>query len=234
VYHNHLHSRIKVKMHVKTCILYYSANLKAKLKEFFDSIPRGPLQVRQAAPAPASAPADPSPVAAADPPAPAADPAAAGDVVAPAAAVADVEVLRQRNLLLLLRSGSLMANLFLLDTRRGLCRRRRLAGAAAPSMEGQSQFRTASGFPAKLWGEGMVVAGGWSQVEGRREGLGRGRRACVGELARSRVGCRPAQGPGPPAGPGPQGRRRVLDRRRMPGSRRPWSQRLSPADEGLS
>ncbi len=57
VYHNHLHSRIKKKMHVKTGILDYSANLKAKPKEFFDSIPCGPL--RQAAPAPAPAPADP-------------------------------------------------------------------------------------------------------------------------------------------------------------------------------
>ncbi len=35
VYHNHLHSRIKVKIYVKTGILDYSANLKAKPKEFF-------------------------------------------------------------------------------------------------------------------------------------------------------------------------------------------------------
>jgi hypothetical protein len=59
---------------------------------------------------------------------------------------------------------------------------------------------------------------------GRREGLGRG--TCVGELARARVGCIPAPGPGSPPGPGPPGRSRVLDRRRVPGRRWPWSRRL--------
>ncbi len=51
------------------------------------------------------------------------------------------QVLRLRNLLLLLRSGALVANLLLLDSRRRLCRRRLLAGAAAPAMEGQSRFK---------------------------------------------------------------------------------------------
>jgi hypothetical protein len=89
VYHNHLHNWIKVKVHVKTGILDYSANLKAKSIEVYDSIPCGPL--RQAASAPGPAPDDPPPaVAAADLPAPEADPAAAGDVVSPAAAAADV------------------------------------------------------------------------------------------------------------------------------------------------